>query len=349
MRALHLMLAGLIAVVGIASPTQAQGVGFGLAPAAPEGPSAFAVSPQAGPWMILAASYGGTSARAQADELANEIRNRYRLPAYVFDRTAEAKRAEDERVERIKEMQRQRFKAEGLPPPKSLWVKRVKIEDQYAVLVGGYKDDTTARKELDRIRTLKPSANLMQTAYVPDPKTKKMHEEAVNPFQSAFVCRNPTVPIEKPAQDVDLGARLKEYNRDESYSLLSCRKQFTLVVKAYKAPATIQSQTASTSIMEKLTGGKKSGDILNANARQAHQIAEFLRKVGCEAYALHTEYNSYVTIGGFDSVDDPRLVQMQRWFVGEISNPKSTIGQLHTAAMVQFLSDPMPMPVPQVK
>ena len=34
--------------------------------------------------MILAASYTGPPARAQAEELATEIRSRYNLPAYIF-------------------------------------------------------------------------------------------------------------------------------------------------------------------------------------------------------------------------------------------------------------------------
>jgi len=101
--------------------------------------------------------------------------------------------------------------------------------------------------------------------------------------------------------------------------------------------------------MEKLSFGKKSGDLLNANAKMAHQVAEKLRQAGFEAYVLNTEYNSYVTVGGYDSSDDPRLGQMQQAFANELHNPRSMIGQLHTAAQVSFFTQPMPMPVPQVK
>src|SRR5205814_4461629 len=139
----------------------------------------------------------------QAEELASEIRGRYGLPAYVFNRTAEERRKEQERVARLKEEQRQRQKADGLPDDLPIRIRSVRIEDQYAVLVGGYKDDATARKELDKIRKMTPSDKYMQTALVADDKGK-MHEQAVNPFQSAFVCRNPTVPAEKPAPDAGM-------------------------------------------------------------------------------------------------------------------------------------------------
>ena len=46
------------------------GQGLGLTPALPDGMSALTVTPEAGPWMILAASYAGAPARAQAEELA---------------------------------------------------------------------------------------------------------------------------------------------------------------------------------------------------------------------------------------------------------------------------------------
>jgi hypothetical protein len=155
------------------------------------------------------------------------------------------------------------------------------------------------------------------------------------------------VPVEKPKQDSDLGQRLKEYNAHESYSLLKCPKPYTLVVKAYKGEAMLQSQSGSNSLME--TMGMKFGSVLNANGNEAHKMAEFLRnkQLGFEAYVLHTEYNSYVTIGGFDSPEDPRLLQTMQYFLKEMNRPGSGVYQLHL--QTHFRTDPMPMPVPQVK
>ena len=81
--------------------------------------------------------------------------------------------------------------------------------------------------------------------------------------------------------------------------------------------------------MEKMTSLNNSGAILNANAKQAHEVAEFLHKFGFPAYVLHTEFTSYVTIGGFDAAGDPKLMQAQQAFVAEINNPKSNVGQMN--------------------
>jgi hypothetical protein len=337
----------ILVIFAVLSAGPAFGQGLGVTPAAPDGP--LTVTPQTGPWMICAASYCGPPSRGQAEELANEIRGRYGLPAFVFNRTGEERRAEQERVARIKEEMRKKLAADGLPADTPLHVKTVRIEDQYAVLVGGYKDDATARKELERIRKLQPSEKFARYEYVPDPKTGKVREQAVSPFQSAFVCRNPTVPVEKTKQDdAEELARLKRYNAGESYSLLKCPKPVTLTVRMYKGEAVVQAQSQTISPIERMNRERQFASVLHANANQAHQVAEFLHKFGLEAYVLHTEYNSYVTVGGFDSPEDPRLVQMQKWFMNEMNNPRSNIGQMHTTAMVQFC-EPTPMAVPQVR
>jgi hypothetical protein len=323
------------------------------ATANPPTTNAFAVTPQVGPWMICVASYRGEDARIKSEEMCQELRA-MKVPAYLFNRAAEEQRNEAERVAALREQHKQQLKAAGLPEDTKVRIKSVRIEDQYAILVGGFKEDTAARKYLDEIRKLKPSEKLQLISYVPGPDGK-MREQAVNPFQSAFVCRNPSVPVEKPNADNAPDPRLKEYNAGEKYSLLKCRKPWTLVVKTYQGAAIVQSQDTSPSLMEKLFGGK-SGEILNANARMAHQLAESLRTkqkgqigLGLEAYVLHTEYSSYVTVGGFDSPDDPKLLQMQQMLTSEISNPNTSLGRLNLIGSVQMLPTPIPMPVPQLK
>ena len=298
--------------------------------------------------MILVASFVGETSRGQAEELAMEIRGRYNLPAYVFNHSAEERRAEQQRVARLKDGMEEKA-GTGRPAAgyDELNVKTVHIKDEYAVLVGGYKDDAIARKELEKIRKLEAVVEKFATTrYVPDPKTGKVSEQAVNPFQSAFVCHNPTVPVEKPKDDDNLPLRLKKYNAHESYSLLKCPKPYTLVVRAYKNAATLQSQSTSGSIMGMT---RKPTNLLSANEHEAHKVAEVLRnkQLGFEAYVLHTEFNSYVTIGGFDSPDDPRLVQTMQYFLKELNRPGSGVFGLNT--YTHFLTDPMPMPVPQVK
>lgn len=318
-----------------------------VASANPQTSTALAVTPQVGPWMICVASYRGEEARIKSEEMCQELRS-MKVPAYLFNRAEQEQRKEAERVAVLREQHKQQLKAAGLPEDTKVRIKGVRIEDQYAILVGGFKDDTAARKYLDEIRKLKPSQKLQLTSFVPG-SDGKMREQAVNPFQSAFVCRNPSVPIEKAANDNAPDPRLKEYNSGESFSLLKCPQPWTMVVKSYNGATVVQSQNASKSLMEKLASIGRGGAILNANSRQAHEVAEFLRKFGFEAYVLHTEYTSYVTVGGFSGPDDPKFAQMQQSFVNEMNNIRSNVGQLHAVGGVQFFPNPMPMAVPQLK
>jgi hypothetical protein len=317
-------------------------VGFSQSPA-----GNFAVTPQVGPWMILVASYRGEDARVKAEEMCQELRSR-KIPTYAFNRAAEEKQKEAERVAGLREQHKQQLRAAGLPEDTPLRIKTIRIEDQYAVLVGGFKDDTIARKYLDDVRKLKASEGLQQSAYVPGPDGK-MREQAVNPFQSAFVCRNPTMPVDKAGQNDAPNPRLKEYNAGESFSLLKCPQPWTLVVNTFTGAAIVQGQNAPKSLMEKILSPSKSQAMLNANSNQAHLVAELLKKLGYEVYVLHTEYSSYVTIGSFASANDSRLLELQQLFVNELKNPKSYIGAAQLNGQIQFLPNPMPMPVPQLK
>ena len=138
---------------------------------------------------------------------------------------------------------------------------------------------------------------------------------------------------------------MKEYNQDESYSLLKCRKRYTLVVKSYAGAVQVASATAAPSGMFKQAVGSKPGQLLNASAQQAHALADALKMlkdargksmIDANVYVLHTEHSSYVTVGGFDKPDDPQLKQLQKTLAGLQFGPSERL-------MVQ----PMPMPVPK--
>lgn len=308
------------------------------------------ITPQVGPWMILVNSYSGENSRQLADDLIQEIRTNYRTAAYGFNRGAEERAKEKERIQKIKEQQEQFITQSGLPVGTKLRSpKTIRIEDQYAVLIGGFKDIDAARKALDEVRKLKPpSERLMHQTLGGD--AARPTSKSLNPFLTAFVVRNPTVPAERDARDDKPDPHLKEYNADESYSLLKCPKRWTLAVKSYQGRATVvQTQATEKSVVEKLTGGASGADLLNANAKQAHLVAEMLKKFGYEAYVLHTEYSSVVTIGGFDSAEDPRMIQLQKLFSNELAKGlQSGVGQLHIKGGVGFFTTPMPMAVPKL-
>lgn len=307
-------------------------------------PADYAVTPQAGPWMILVASFEGENSGRLAEEMVAAIRRDYKLPAYLYNRGDEERRKEQERIDRIREEKRKSYRAYGVPDSVPIRVATVRIEDQFAVLVGGYKDMESGRKALDQVRKLKPAADKVGKFMVTfeatdDPARNKVKEKQENPFATAFVAHNPTVTIEKDPEKGKL-ENLKEYNADEGYSLLKCGRPYTLLVKSFQGASAVQSVSGSGSAMTK-TGFN--GSLLSAAAKQAHSLAQLLRKeLHYDAYVLHTEYNSYVTVGGFDKADDPKLLQLQRTFTNPQFGPLRDLRNLD-----QLMAQPTPMAVPK--
>lgn len=300
----------------------------------------FAITPQAGPWTICAASFTGDSAGRWAHDLAAELRGRYRLPAYVFNRGADLRRQQEEELQRKRQQQEEYLARMGLRPDMPLRLPRVRVEDQYAVLIGGFADIDAARRELPRVKRLQapqsvPAAVIAAGVLVPVSATGEAGKDnpAEHPFVASFVARNPTMPVAHD-QDKKPDPFWKELNAGETYSLFKCKKPWTLAIKEYQANAVVQPQSAPSNFLDKLFG-RSLGEQLSADAMNAHQFAEALRKVGFEAYVLHTRTSSVVTVGGFDSPDDPKLASAKR--------DLKSIRLTH----IDTFPEPMPMAVPR--
>lgn len=334
----------------------------------------YEVTPAAGPWLICATSYldDSTTGRHNAAQLAlrmvQEIRAKYQLPAYVYNRSAVERQKQQEEIRLKRQQQAEQFRRMGLNPADAamLRIRTVKIEDQFAVLVGGYRSMEAAREALDdfRRRAAKdpPSKELCPSVFVqdlgdpkdkpppsrsgilsflkadPERETRLVAGKLVNPFQTAFVTHNPTVPLEKPEAQPD--PFLKELNAHESYSLLKCKKPWTLVVKDFRGASVAQPLGESGGFLEKIGFGKSS-DLLGAAGLQAHELARVLRQWNFEAYVLHTRYYSLVTVGGYDRLDDPKLQQMQR----QLANLK--LKGVDPRQPPLLYAHPVPMEVPR--
>ena len=133
----------------------------------------------------------------------------------------------------------------------------------------------------------------------------------VNPFARAMVVHNPTTKVERPDNKLDM-AVIRHFNEAEEYSLLKCKKNYTLVIKQFNLPSVTAPQSDSPTGSFFLGGGnKKSGSDTDYAGENAHELAKALRKAKLDAYVLHTKYFSLVTIGGFDGPQDPNLRSMQ--------------------------------------
>jgi hypothetical protein len=340
----------LFAVAGLAL-----GMAAGLAqtPAAADPNQAYAITPAAGPWTICVSSFTGDAAPKLAHDLVVELRTKYRLAAYLYNRGAEQRRQQELEFQERRRQQEEALRRAGLNAADMPMRKRtVRIEEQYAVLLGGYKDMDSASNDLKRVKKLAapqsvPGGSIFkqELADVTTGRQSQPQEVKLNPFVTSFVTPNPTVPVAANAHQAD--PFLKVLNADEPYSLLKCKHPYTLAIKEYYGATVVQaSTTPPSSFMDKIGFGGKAGAQLNAGAQNAHNMAEALRnpRIGLEAYVLHTRTASIVTVGGFDSPKDKRMEEvvqtLARSFHISAENPQFNSG-------VDMFSQPRLMEVPR--
>ncbi len=106
--------------------------------------AAFAVTPEAGLWMICAASYQGPDAPELANKLCEYLRSR-RYPAYVYNRGNEERKKLQEELNQWQK---------DNPTTVRKWRLAHPQEEQLAVLIGGFRDADAAASELKKIRKL---------------------------------------------------------------------------------------------------------------------------------------------------------------------------------------------------
>jgi hypothetical protein len=294
--------------------------------------------------MICVKSYSGPKAKAHAEEMAKEIRDAYRVPAYLFEKGADERKKQEEFVARERERQKalqQMFLAEAgrfrleaekqnrdfLDSTPPLKVRRYQtIEDQWAVLVGGWKDMETARKELNKVRTWQPPKNkdLLDVAVTSQVRengevggngSRDFEVKAINPFEQAMVFPNPLAP--KVDTDDGTVKMIYKLNEKEELSVLRIKKPWTMVVKAFHPPYKVRDYKGEKSLLERTFSRDEAGRELQATALQAVAMAKALRDPDFkphpfDAYVLHNVYGSLVCVGQFDSPSDPMMVETQR-------------------------------------
>jgi hypothetical protein len=363
-RTLLLVVAGLVLLAGLAVVIRPgtgraqdgapfQGTPAGSATVDPNINHDIEVTPAQGPWMISVASYTGPDAPQMARDLVRVLRGpQYNLAAYVFNYGAEEKRKEMERRQALIQQQKQwldqmRGQVGGNVEIGRMVVRTRHIEEQVAVLVGGYPDMETASRERKHIHDLDPKGlkglKLDQRMFITPDETRQ-ETRPVSPFQAAFVVHNPTVAVERPADADKLDvAALRRLNAGETYSLLNCPKPVTLAVAQYWLPAPLEKRGKDNSFLGKIGLGG-SHDDRDPAAVPAHSLAEWLRKGNLEAYVLHTKCNSIVTVGGFDSLQDPHLKRTQDQ-LAELSTKLRR--DPRCGQYLNLFAKPMPMQVPR--
>lgn len=322
-----------------------------------------------GPWLIMATTYTGEDAEANAKELVLELRRDHNWPAYMhrmdFDFTGEVKGRGLDKYGEVKTMR----------------YNQKQKQSEVAVLVGEFPaiDDADAQKLLDEIKILKPAC--MQDEGADDRPLSELRKdqretssrklslamgrlaknlvlrnnrEGLGPMSHAFVTTNPLL-----GRDFYVPQGLEPFvvdlNKKVQHSLLKCPGRYSVRVATFNGRVEIDPKK-----IKRIEESGAFNSRLEDAADQAHKLTEALRAKGYEAYEFHDRYSSLVTVGSFLSVGEPRAdgkieINPQVLKIMEVfgapkrleGNSVSAVGRAKKVAGIALDIQPMPVEVPR--
>jgi hypothetical protein len=316
----------------------------------------YLLSEEDGPWLLLATTFVGENAKQRAERTAIEVRQKLRLPAFIyqedFDFTGVAEQ-DQETGRRARYVNPHQYEA-------------------YAVLVGEYDsvNHESIDRDLERLKTVelevfrdKEELEAEYNTTNPASMIKAFGEQLFrsrkgrgrNPLAAAFVTRNPLLP-ESFFRQPEVDSFVKQLNEGLSHSLLDAEGKFTVIVRTFDGCGTI----VGAKNQDKF---KPSAERMQQFAKQADKMVRELRKAGEEAYQYHDRHRSIVTIGTFDNLGRelpgghfqyaPEITRvMQQYSALNASKTRKITGQPGVAAnhiaMIPFDVQPTPIAIPRV-
>ena len=307
-----------------------------------------------GPWLILAETFTGPSAKQRAQQLVLELRRDFELPAWYYKEKFDFSRPDV-----------------GLGPnQKPLKYANPASYDAYAVMVGEFDsvDHPMVDQTLKKVKKINP-----QTFQTVTPESevgamstiRRMHNqlndllksenrETRGPMFNAFVTRNPLLP-DSFTKSPEVDSFVRKLNQGVEYSLLKNDGKFTVVVRTFEGLATT---VIGGQIKHDL---KPSKDRLDASMDLANQMVTALREQGVDAYEYHDRTKSIVTIGSFDSLGyegpngfqyAPEIQRIMKEYAGTQRTGKDTAGNIvsytHGINKIPYDVAPYPIAVPKV-
>ena len=280
----------------------------------------------AGPWLIMRASFDGEDGRQQAINLANELRTKHRFNAYVY-------RQHFDFASEIATLGKgyQKPTAGGTANLRQREMQLVKQDEktEYAVLVGNYKsvESPQAQQDLATIKKLQPETLKIYSADVRDTsqagRRLRADSEAIFgssdgvkkmtlgnskfPLKLSLLVINPMIPEDQlAASSVD--QYLVRLNEGLKYTLLDNPKAYTLKVASFSGKVFVRQQDidalkADRNWQRREKQGKNNSSLVQA-AKRAKILTEYFRSQNVEAYQFHDRHSSYVCVGGFDWVSE---------------------------------------------
>lgn len=271
----------------------------------------YRITKQHGPWMIMVASFSerheevrvaGLSPEEAANQLVYALRKRG-IPAYTF---------------RLSEAEHNKPRTDALG--RTVRTRSSASNNSISVVAGNYPtvDDSTAQKTRDFIKRLSLK-DLNLESWTRDGLVFRQTPGQPGPFSGAFLTINPLFSQEEVAR-TKRDPLILRLNGNSEYSILRNKGKYTLAVATFKG----RSQTG---IGER--NYRKAFELFTPNgtlddaAERAWKVARMLREGlfngsqkgrTFEAYVYHDKFQSLVTIGSFDSPQDPRLTQLAHIF-----------------------------------
>ena len=270
----------------------------------------YRITKQHGPWMIMVASFSeryekvrvdGLSPNDAANQLVYALRKRG-IPAYTF---------------RMSEANKGNLGKDALG--RTMRTKQP-VNNSLSVVAGNYPtvDDSTAQKTRDFLKRL-TLKDLNLESWKADGLVFRETPGQSGPFSGAFLTINPLFTQEEVAR-TKRDPLLLRLNSNAQYSILRNKGKYTLVVATFKG----RSQTGiGERNYQKALDVFKPGGTLVDGAERAWKVATKLREglfTGSqqgrtfEAYEYHDRFESMVTVGSFDSPQDPRLAPLANIF-----------------------------------
>lgn len=242
-----------------------------------------------GPFMVLAKTFRGPDSDRMALALAKELRDKYRLPAYIL---------------RSKDFPG-KSNIRGVPPTADPDVNQANIKvperfrtyDEAAVLVGNEKTEKDSVALLHKVKKIKPDC--LQNM----PKVFAWR----NNLSTALRTTNPYVPAQKlyPHKRDDLIVRINHTPR----SITNCPGQFSLQVAEFSGRSTFNPNDPK---FQGILSLRKSP--LATAADDAERLADKLAKhpeflkLRQPIYVYHDRTSSKVFVGSFETDKDPSAV-----------------------------------------
>ncbi len=270
----------------------------------------YALSKNHGPWMIMVTSIrdvkeedrrieGGMTAWEAADQIVYELRKKG-IPAYTY--------MQDEESQQLQEAAGGRSR------------RYIAQQGYISVLAANFKSNT----DKDAKNVLAYIKNKFNPAFLSDGKNGGILPKTPGrptPFSRAFFTINPL--YEGEVVDNEKENLLLTLNEGQENSILSNRGKYTLVVASFHGSSVIQ--IGSNTNAEAMNFfEKRFGTSLDECAENAMKLAECMRhatkfgyEADVEAYVFHDEHKSIVTVGSFDSKDDPQIRQLFTKYAGK--------------------------------